>query len=364
LSQKPIPAIPECPVNSNNEWDLLEEVIVGSPAGACASFWDPIDKMIYTREEIAEIEKYVSLYRPYPDHYIQSACKALNNFVHILEAEGVSVNRVDEVDYSREFGNPFWKTPSGFCAANPRDTILVIGNQIIEAPMCSRSRYFETLGYQRLLATYFQDGVKWVAAPKPMLTDELFNPDFRNPHSPTTYVLTEAEPVFDAADFVRCGRDIIGQLSHVTNRRGVEWLQSYLGDDFRIHLIQSMDPKPAHIDTTLMPLAAGKVLVNPTFTDIKKLPSIFKTWDVLIAPEPVPYKTRPRLMSNWISINTLVLDGQRIIVEERQEPLIKALKSWGFKPITCAFEDYYPFIGGFHCATLDIRRQGELKSYF
>jgi glycine amidinotransferase len=68
-------------------------------------------------------------------------------------------------------------------------------------------------------------------------------------------------------------------------------------------------------------------------------------------------------MSNWISINTLMLDEERIVVEARQENLIRALKQWGFQPIPCAFEDYYPFIGGFHCATLDVRRCGELQSY-
>jgi glycine amidinotransferase len=53
-----------------------------------------------------------------------------------------------------------------------------------------------------------------------------------------------------------------------------------------------------------------------------------------------------------------------VVVEKRQEPLIQALKGWGFKPIPCAFESYYPFLGSFHCATLDIRRRGELQSYF
>jgi len=48
-----------------------------------------------------------------------------------------------------------------------------------------------------------------------------------------------------------------------------------------------------------------------------------------------------------------MLDEERIIVEKRQEPLIKALKNWGFKPIPCAFENYFPFLGSFHCATLD-----------
>nr|VFK24042.1 MAG: hypothetical protein BECKLPF1236A_GA0070988_104012 [Candidatus Kentron sp. LPFa] len=90
-------------------------------------------------------------------------------------------------------------------------------------------------------------------------------------------------------------------------------------------------------------------MVNVSFTDTEKLPEFFKHWDVLIAPDPVPYRTRPQLMSDWISMNILILDEQRVVVEERQEPLIKALKKWGFHPITCAFEDYHPFIGGF-CA--------------
>ncbi len=230
--------------------------------------------------------------------------------------------------------------------------------------MSSRSRYFEAHAYHDLFKDYANQGARWVSAPKPQLLDVLYNQDYAAEDSATPYVLTEFEPIFDAADFVRCGRDIIGQLSHVTNQSGGNWLQNHLGDEYRIHLIQSLDPKPAHIDTTLMPLAPGKILVNPTFTNINQLPELFKAAEILVAPEPIPYQTKPRMMSNWISINTLMLDEKRIIVEERQKPLIKALKAWGFSPIPCAFEDYYPFIGGFHCATLDVRRQDTLNVYF
>lgn len=354
----------QSPVNSHTEWDPLEEVIVGSPENAFTSFWDPVDKFVYSEEETVEIEKHLKLYQPYPPELIKAARKALDRFIHILEAEGVIVRQIDNVDYANKFFSPDWQTPSGFCASNPRDPFMIIGDQIIEAPMCSRSRYFEARAYRRLFNEYSKAGARWVSAPKPLLRDDLYNPDFADQGSPTPYVLTEVEPVFDAADFVRCGRDIIGQLTHLTNQMGVTWLQRHLGNDYKIHLIKSLDPKPAHIDTTLMPLAPGKILVNATFTDVNRLPEIFKSWEVLISPEPVPYKARPRLMSNWISINTLMLDEQRIVVEERQEPLIEALKKWGFKPILCDFEDYYPFIGGFHCATLDVRRSGELKSYF
>lgn len=357
-------AIPaQCPVNSHNEWDLLEEVIVGSPENAFASFGEPFDKFVYTDAETAEIERHLKLYQPYPPEYISAARRAIDRFIRILEAEGVKVRRVEDVVYAGEVATPEWNISGGFCAANPRDPFIIVGNQIIEAPMSSRSRYFESRAYRKLFNEYSKAGARWTSAPKPLLQDELYNPNFNAADSPTRYVLNELEPVFDAADFVRAGRDLIGQMSNVTNRTGINWLQNHLGDDYKIHVIESLDPKPAHIDTTLALLAPGKVLVNATFTDVKKLPAFFKKWEIFIAPDPVPYKVRPRLMSDWISINTLMLDEERIVVEERQEPLIKALREWGFKPIPCAFEDYYPFIGGFHCSTLDVRRKGDLRSY-
>ena len=70
------------------------------------------------------------------------------------------------------------------------------------------------------------------------------------------------------------------------------------------------------------------------------------------------------MTSAWISLNVLMLDEKRVIVEEKQRPLIKMLEAHGFEPIPCAFTDYLPFGGAFHCATLDVRRRGSLQSYF
>ncbi len=258
------------PVNAHTEWDLLQEVIVGTPKNAFFSFWDPIDKYIYSEAELAQIEQHLTLNQPYPKDYIEAASRAMERFVQILEAEGVIVRRIEELQHRRKYSTPDWKTSGGFCAANPRDSFIAIGDQIIEAPMCSRSRYFETHAYRGLFSEYIQNGAHLVSAPKPLLRDELYNPDYATEDSSTPYVLTNFEPVFDAADFVRCGRDIIGQLSHVTNQAGVDWLQRHLGDNYKIHLIQSLDPKPAHIDTTLVPLTPGKLLVNPSFVDVNR----------------------------------------------------------------------------------------------
>jgi glycine amidinotransferase len=59
-----------------------------------------------------------------------------------------------------------------------------------------------------------------------------------------------------------------------------------------------------------------------------------------------------------------MLDEERVIVSRGEDTLIRALKDWGFQPIPCNFYDSETIGGGFHCASLDVRRRGELKSYF
>lgn len=356
-----------CPVNSHNEWDPLEEVIVGRLEHAMFPAWNVINNATAPEGEWQTAAAAIGGEgAPYPAEMVDAAQQALNRLIHILKAEGVTVRQPDLFDFSRAYRSPDWQIESGFCAANPRDPFMVVGNEIIETPMADRGRYFEAWPYRRLFKEYFAAGAKWVSAPKPQLCDALYDSNYSVPakDEPMRYVVNEFEPVFDAADFVRCGRDIFCQLSNVTNRMGVEWLRRHLGERYRIHILQNQSPEAIHIDTTFMPLAPGKVLVSPDYIDVETLPAVLDSWDVLVAPEAVPHDTSLGMVSDWISINVLMLDEERIIVEQKQEPLIKSLKAWGFKPIPIDYEAYYPFLGGIHCATLDVRRRGELQSYF
>ena len=357
----------QCPVNSHNEWDPLEEVIVGDLEGAMFPDWNMINEATVPPNEWEEIEKKIGGSGiPYSEKLLKDARQELSEFIHILEAEGVKVRRIQPVNYSASFKTPNWQVSSGFCAANPRDPFLIIGNEIIETPMADRGRYFEAWAYRELFKEYFKAGAKWTAAPKPQLLDDLYDWNYTVPSTdkPMRFMVNEFEPVFDAADCVRCGRDIFIQRSNVTNALGIQWLQRHLGDKYRVHEIHNLSSEAIHIDTTFMPLSPGKVIVSPEYIDIDKLPPILKDWDILVAPEPIPSQDPLGIVSKWICINVLMLDEERVIVEKHQKPLINALKNWGFKPIPCAFENYFPFMGSFHCATLDIRRRGKLQSYF
>ncbi len=350
-------------VNSYNEWDPLEEVIVGVADGAMIPNWHltvqatvPADQWDFFRSRGGQ---------PFPQDLVAAAREELEGFVHILEAEGVTVRRPALVDYNQPYATPHWSSPCGLYAAMPRDTFLVIGNEIIEVPMAWRVRYYETAAYRPLLKEYFQRGARWTSAPKPQLTDELFNANYREtgPGEAMIYAVNEFEPTFDAADFIRCGKDIFVQQSHVTNRFGIEWVRRHLGPDYNVHVLEVNDSHPMHIDATFMPLAPGKVLVNPE--RIKPLPPMFKNWDVLYAPYPADSRTSPLYMSSsWINMNVLMLDEKRVIVEKEETPIIEAFQEWGFEPILCPFRNFNALGGSFHCATLDVRRRGTLQSYF
>lgn len=366
-------------LGAHTEWQPLREVIVGRVDGASWPDWNVVDERTASEATRAEVLGQRGHWRRYPDAMIAAGQACLDRFIAILDAEGVRIRRPDPFAHHAPFETPHWRVASGFCAANPRDVILTVGKTFVECPMAHRGRYFEAFPYRRLLKEFMARGALWLSAPKPELTDALYDPDYVYPTDapeavdddwdavdPDTipFITTEEEPVFDAADFVRCGRDIFGQRSQITNRAGIAWLKRLLEPDYRIHLIPTRCAGAYHIDTTFVPLAPGKALVSPNFVDISRLPEALRRWDILEAPTPRSTPTAlTGWMSDWISINVLSLDERRIVVEAEQEDLISALRRWGFDPIPCNFKEHYPFLGGFHCATLDVWREGPLEDY-
>jgi glycine amidinotransferase len=280
----------------------------------------------------------------------------------------VTVRRPDPVDFARPYSTPEWSSPGGLYAAMPRDLLIVVGDQILETPLAWRSRYFEVHAFRSLLKEYFHRGGRWTAAPRPQLSDALFRAERAAAEEVQDFevfasVLTEFEPTFDAADFMRLGRDLFVQRSHVTNDFGIEWMRRHLGPGYRVHVLDVHDTHPMHVDATFVPLAPGKLLINPE--RIERLPPMFRGWDVIAAPPPeVPAGTPLYMSSAWLSMNLLSLDAERVLVEKHEDGLARVLRDHGLKPIRCPFTNFYAFGGSFHCATLDVRRRGELQSYF
>ncbi|MDQ3821453.1 MAG: amidinotransferase [Acidobacteriota bacterium] len=354
-------------VNSWNEWDPLQEVVVGSARGAADIGFEPALSPYFPPNSKARAFRGA----PVPESVIDDAERQLDHFADILASLGITVRRPDTVDHSLPVKTPDWEVSSGHASACPRDLLLVIGNEIIEAPMAQRARYFEFRAYRSLLKEYFRRGARWTSAPKPLMTDDLYIEHERSANEPFDFaagpLLSESEPAFDAASFARMGRDIFWQPDLVSNKFGADWLGRHLGPDFRIHRIEFREKTPTHIDTTLVPIRPGLVLVNPERPCTNHTLTLFSAngWQIVQAPASVRSGRAPsRDVSNWISMNILMLDERTVVVEEAEKPMIDLMRSLGCQVIACPFDRVYAFGGGFHCCTVDIRREGTLHSYF
>lgn len=343
-------------VNSFNEWDQLEEVIVGVVDNANVPYRDK-GQLAVEFSDYSNKDNIPPL--SFDRRVIEETKEDLEVLVKTLESLGIKVRRPEKADNSKWFSSPDWKS-DGFYNYCPRDLLLVVGQTIIESPMTLRSRYFEANYYKKLLIEYFEGGAKWISAPKPRLLDNIYNLENKN-----LLALNNFEPIFDAANVLRAGKDLFFLISSTGNEMGCKWLQSILGSSYRVHPCYDLYDS-IHIDSTLMFLRPGLVLLNPERVNPKNLPEPLKKWDKIWCPKlvdvgfsgPHPYS------SVWVGMNILMINPNLAIVDKNQIELIKILEKHSIEVIPLELRHSRTLGGGFHCVTLDVKRRGKLEDYF
>ena len=343
---------------SCNEWDPLEEVIVGNPLRARSPTADPSTRLAeFPDRSLKEIPQ-----GSFPQRVIDETEEDLDAFVAVLKERGVTVKRPQTWPHEASFSTIHWQA-HGFYNYCPRDVMLVIGDHIIETPNVIRSRSQETFSYRSIMVDYLRSGAKWYSAPKPMLLDTLFDVDSERP------VPRNDEPAFDAANVLRLGRDLIYLVSGTGNELGGQWLQTILGEEFRVHFLNDVY-YGSHIDSTFVALRPGLMLCSPARVNDDTLPDILKQWEVIYSPPmentgefDADYLSKS-IGSNWINMNLFSIDPGLVVVDRDQTALIKLLERKGLDVVPLKLRHSKMLGGGFHCVTLDIRRAGKLQRYF
>lgn len=343
-------------VNSHTEWGKLVEVILGR--AEFAQIPGIKNKDIHC-VDYANYDSTTGLpFGYYPPKVMEETIEDLELFKNQLESVGIKVLRPSLTDSGKRHSSPDW-TSDGYYTYCPRDSVLVVGDTLIETPMPLRSRYFETFAYREIFKNYLKNGSKWISAPKPELLDDLYD---RSDLSRNT--LTEYEPAFDAANVVKCGKDLFYLVSNSGNEFGALWLKTILGDRYRVHILKNVYAY-VHLDTTIMPLAPGVVLLNPKRINDSNLPEYFKSWDKIYSAEPIetPYLDHWAAASPWLGMNVLSISDKLVAVEKSQIPLIKLLESKGFDIMPVQMRHCRTLSGGPHCATLDTVRDDTYEDF-
>ena len=118
-------------------------------------------------------------------------------------------------------------------------------------------------------------------------------------------------------------------LFQVTNNLGIEWMRRHLGErGYRVHKLSFDDPNPMHIDATFNIIGPGLVLSNPD-RPCHQIKMFHKAgWTIVKPPNPLMPETHPLWMSSkWLSMNVLMLDPKRVVVEKNEKTTLKVRKS-------------------------------------
>jgi glycine amidinotransferase len=361
-------------VSSWNEWDPLRHVIVG-----CADHGQIPAPEPAVNAKVPEVSDMRGSWGRRPQESIDRANELLDAFAELLRRRGIRVDRPVPIDHNRPIATPDFNASNQFTCMAPRDVLLTVGNEIVEATMSYRSRWFEYLSYRPLLQAYFEADPKFrhVSAPKPRLTDLSYRRDyFAGSMDESTrlewtarkyFVTTEEEILFDAADVLRFGRDLIVQHGFTTNRKGIDWLERHF-PRHRVHALNFPgDPYPIHIDCTFVPIRPGLILNNPVRALPPEQRAFFNRndWQIIDAARPVHNQPPPLCYSSiWLSMNVLVLDPKTVCVEETEIFQAEQLDRLGMEVVPVRLRDAYPFGGGLHCCTADVWRDGDCVDYF
>ena len=363
-------------VNSWNEWDPLKRVIVGCADMTVIQAPEPAVERDFRHDGLP-----MGMYGRLPEDMEEKGKEELDNFAKILEKRGICVDRPTPIDFGQQVQTLDWVQKTMRGCMPPRDVLLTVGNEILEATMSLRARWFEYICYRPILEQYYKEdkNMRWEAAPKPRMTDRSYKKDFWKEWLSLSseqrleraknkdWALLEVEPIFDAADVARLGKDLFVQHSTVTNDAGIDWLRRHY-PDHRIHRVSFNEEWPVHIDGTFVPLRPGLILQNyQRFPLVKELSELLKKngWELVECAKPAhDRKHKYATGSPFLSMNILVLDPKTVCVEECETAQIEQFNKLGFEVVPVPFWDVAPFGGGLHCATVDVYREGKLEDYF
>ena len=361
-------------VNSWNEWDPLRHVIVGTVENANVPPMEPA-----LEPKISKDSGMVGSNGPRSQESIGKANIQLDNFIKILESHNIKVDRPTPIDFTKAIETPDWQNDGQFGSMPPRDVILTVGNEMLEAPMSYRCRWFEYLAYRPLLEKYYDEdpNMRWESAPKPRLTANTYKSNYlpegiteeerHKKIADRDMILTEQEPLFDAAEILRFGKDLFYHNNFTSNLKGLNWLQRHF-PNHRVHQINLPGELiPTHIDACFTPIKPGVIIINPNRKISNDQRMIFddNKWEIHEAAPSIHNTPPPMCYSSiWLSMNVLILNPKTICVEASEEKMIKQMEGFGMDVIPVPFRDAYAFGGSLHCATTDVYREGECEDYF
>lgn len=372
----------EVKLHSWDEWTTLREVVVGTAEGLARYHLDSSFRAFFrdnlkpflgsesfrTHVETSGIDPIIDI----EEWILDELREDLAGLVDALERCGIVVRRAAAMPLG-PIKSPWWETIA-YPALNVRDNCLILGDTIIETSPHVRGRLFENFALRNIFVQKLGLGARWLCMPTPSLAGDMENPVIFGDAGGAEHIAdsgfagnaNSAEMLFDGAQCLRFGKDVVVNLSSQSHELASAWLVRMMGDRFRFHLVRNL--ADGHVDSTVLPLRPGILLVRDASVR-GRLPEWLQSWKTIVAPVPrsdqfPSYEnTSLAIASNFIDMNVLSISEETVIVNSLYPELAQVLEQNGFNVIAVRHRHRRLVGGGFHCFTLDLARDGACEDY-
>ncbi|MGH3797376.1 MAG: glycine amidinotransferase [Pseudonocardiaceae bacterium] len=313
---------------------------------------------------------------PIPARLVDELEEDVEGFVDALTECGVRVLRPQPVTDRATIASPWWtarETPP----LNVRDQAIVLGDTIVETAPHIRSRAFENDYLKPHFYRYLDEGARWLAMPRPALARGSLDAGYFDDCTVDLTALVDDpdtrelpglgyELIFDGAQCIRIGCDVLVNVANANHERGFTWLQRMF-PQFRLHRLYAI--ADSHIDSIVVPLRPGLLMLR-SMNYLDALPAPLHQWDVICPPEqdetqfPDYNDFGFNLASRYIDMNVLSINDDTVVVNSLCPDLMRTLEKHGLTVVPVQHRHRRLFGGGFHCFTLDTVRAGGLEDYF
>ena len=302
-------------ISTYNEWDPLKRVVVGR---ADTANW-PVNDPVFKNEGDKTTWKETPVPRgAVPQWIIDEANEDLDILAQTLWSMGVQVERPDPCLN--------FQTHDGLSAYCPRDRLLAYGSTILDPVMMYPCRDMEIQCYHDILV----DAERVLHMPRGQ------------------------DMVLEAANVCKLNDSWLVLESAGCTPAALVWLRNQFPD---VRIESCNFYAGVHIDSTIVPIREGMVLLNGTRVNETNCPEVFKGWDKIYVDDVVaqgfykyPYA------SKWVGMNMLAVNPNTVIMDRNQPKLIAELEQRNFTVIPLELRHSRTLGGGFHCVTLDLVR--------
>ncbi len=362
--------------HSFDEWTRLREVVVGRADHYTEHDVDTSWSLFYFENVAPVLGDTGRGLLPIPGQLVDELNEDIAGLADALAGCGVRVLRPAAPGKGVDIASPLW-TARATPPLNVRDQTIILGTTIVETAPHVRSRIFENDSLKPIFSRYYTGGSNWLAMPRPALArDSLDDAYFRRQgcdvsratDGDTTLGIDGLglEMVFDGAQCVRLGRDVLVNVANHNHELALRWLILNF-PDLRFHRLDSMADN--HIDSIVVPLRPGLMLLrSPKF--LPYLPAAMRSWEAIYPPDAAgaepDYSDFGFVIptaSRYIDINVLSVDENTVVVNALYPELVRLLEQRGFTVVPVRHRHRRLFAGGFHCFTLDSVRDGGRHDY-